>query len=93
VGPPYLACVDGPYRNEIDSLRAENERLRAELSKTRVSRPILAITLAALDLGLAEALRPWLNGPSDAGFWAALGAVALLALVAAGAAVGRRRVV
>ena len=38
-------------------------------------------------------LRPWLNGPSDGGFWAALGAVALLALVAAGAAVGRRRVV
>jgi len=68
----------------------ENERLRAELAKRRVSHPILALMLAALDLGLVVVLRPWLNGASDGHFWAALAAVALLGLAAAAAALGRR---
>jgi hypothetical protein len=82
-----------PYRNDNDSLRAENERLRAELSKTRVPRPVLALVLAAMDLGLIVLLRPWLNGPSDGGFWAALGSVGVLGLAATAAAIGKRRVV
>ncbi len=84
--------MGAPYRNETDTLRAENERLRAELAKRREPRPVLALAVAALDLALVVVLRPWLNGPSDGGFWAALGAVAVLAVVAAAFAVGRRRI-
>jgi hypothetical protein len=88
-----LQIVEGPYRSEIDGLRAENDRLKAELGRQRVPRPLLGLAIAALDLGLVVALRPWLNGPSDGAFWAALGAVGLLGLGAVGAAVGLRRVV
>ena len=84
--------MGAPYRNETDTLRAENERLRAELAKRREPRFVLALAVAALDLALVVVLRPWLNGPSDGGFWAALGAVAVLAVVAAAFAVGRRRI-
>jgi hypothetical protein len=83
--------VDRPYRSENDCLRAENERLKAELGKQRVPRPLLAVVIAVADLGLLVALRPWLNGPSDGGFWGALGLVGLLALGAIAAAIGRRR--
>lgn len=82
-----------PYRDELESLRAENERLRVELLKKRVAHPILALMLAGLDLVLVVVLRPWLNGASDGRFWAALTSVALLGLAAAAAALGRRRVV
>jgi hypothetical protein len=87
-----LQGVEDPYRSELASLRAENERLRLELMKRRVTRPVLALVLAVLDLGLVVVLRPWLNGPSDGGFWAALAVVALLALSAVAAALGRRRI-
>jgi hypothetical protein len=80
-----------PYRDEIASLRAENERLRVELAKRRVSHPILALLLAGLDLVLVVMLRPWLNGTSDGHFWAALASVGLLGSLAAAAALGRRR--
>jgi hypothetical protein len=83
--------VPDPYRNELETLRAENERLRRELADRRVSRPRLALGLAAVDVGLVVALRPWLNGTSDAGFWGSLAVVTLVALAAGGAAVGRRR--
>jgi hypothetical protein len=83
--------VSGPYRDELESLRAENDRLKVELSKKRVSHPFLAILLAALDLALVLVLRPWLNGASDGHFWAALASVALLGLGAAAAALGRRQ--
>jgi hypothetical protein len=90
--PYLLLAVHPPYRDENESLRKENERLRVELSKKRVSHPVLALMLAALDLVLLVMLRPWLNGASDARFWAALGSIAVLGLAAAGAALGRRRV-
>jgi len=83
--------VDEPYRSEVESLRAENERLKLELAKRRVAQPVLALVLAVLDPALVIVLRPWLNGPSDAGFWAAVGAIGLVALAAVAAALGRRR--
>jgi hypothetical protein len=84
--------VEEPYRSEVESLRAENERLKLELAKKRVSRPVLALVLAAMNPALVVVLRPWLNGPSDGGFWLAVGAIGFLALAAAAAAFGRRRV-
>ena len=83
--------MEEPYRSEVESLRAENERLKLELSKRRVARPVLALVLAVLDPALVIFLRPWLNGPSDAGFWGAVGAIGLVALAAVAAALGRRR--
>jgi len=83
--------VPPPYRDENESLRCENERLRIELAKKRVPRPGVALVLGALDVVLVVVLRPWLNGTSDARFWAALGFIAAVGLLAVGAAVGRRR--
>jgi hypothetical protein len=87
---PYFLSVDEPYRSELESLRADNERLRIELAKRRVNKPVLALVLAVLDLAMVVVLRPWLNGPSDGGFWAALSVVVAVALGAVGAALGRR---
>jgi hypothetical protein len=71
----------------------ENERLRAELSSKHSSHPRLALFLAALDVVLIVALRPWLNGMNDVHFWAALSSVAMLGVGATLAALGRRRAV
>ena len=72
-----------PYRSDRVVLRAEVERLRAELARAR--RPRRRWRLFALGLlthvALRLALAPWLNGASDALFWAAaLAAFAPLAL-------------
>jgi hypothetical protein len=80
--------VSAPYRDELDSLRAENERLRAELRRKHASRPLLAVALASLDVGAIVLLRPWLNGSSDASFWIASFFVILLAIAAAAVAIG-----
>jgi hypothetical protein len=85
--------VHPPYRDENESLRCENERLRVELAKKRVSRPGVALVLAVTDLVLLVLLRPWLNGTSDARFWAALAFITMVGVLAVGAAVGRRRLV
>jgi hypothetical protein len=65
--------VKDPYRNERVGLRTEVERLRAELARAR--RPRRRWRLFALGLlahvALRLALAPWLNGASDALFWAA----------------------
>lgn len=67
------------YRDEKESLRAENERLRAQLAeKKRRGVPWAAIFLAACTVGAFFLLQPWLNG-SDIRFWAALGILILLA--------------
>jgi hypothetical protein len=71
--------VSAPYRNENDSLRAENERLRGELgSRTRV-RILPAVALVVVDGVAFIFLRPWLNEGSDAKFWSA---VAILMVIA-----------
>jgi tRNA nucleotidyltransferase/poly(A) polymerase len=82
--------MGGPYRDENESLRAEVERLRAELAKRRVAHGRLAILLVLLDLGALLVLRPWLNGPSDEKFWAALAILAGIAVAAGASAIGFR---
>ena len=64
--------MPAPYRDENESLRAENERLRAALARRRGARRGFTVALVAL--------RPWLNGESDAKFWAALLIVGTLAI-------------
>lgn len=74
------------YRDERDSLRAENERLRAKLEDRRKRRPPwLAIALATFAVAAFFLLQPWLNG-SDIRFWAAIAIVAVLGLGAVFAA-------
>jgi VIT1/CCC1 family predicted Fe2+/Mn2+ transporter len=81
--------VKDPYRDELESLRAENERLRAELRRDRPARPFLAVGLASLDVAAIVLLRPWLNASSDASFWIASLLIVLLAIAATAAALGR----
>ncbi len=89
---PYIfAQMTSPYRDELESLRAENARLRAELSARRVGRPGLALALMALDIGSIFALKPWLNGGDDLRFWAGLVAVVGIAIAAAASALGYKR--
>jgi hypothetical protein len=80
-----------PYRDENESLRAEVARLQAELAKRRVAHGRVALFLVVVDFVALMALRPWLNGPSDAKFWAALAVVAGIAVAAAASAAGFRQ--
>jgi len=73
--------VTSPYRDENESLRAEVQRLRAQLAGRR-SRLWLGLGLVAADFGAVMVLRPWLNGASDARFWGALALVVALAVSA-----------
>jgi hypothetical protein len=90
LGSPILRRVGAPYRDELESLRRENERLRAALWKRGSTYPKLALILVALDVVLAVVLRPWLNGANDSRFWTAVSALAGLGLTAAALAIGRR---
>jgi hypothetical protein len=83
--------VTSPFRDEVETLRRENERLRALLSQVRRSRPVFALALAGADIAGAIALRPWLNDGSDARFWAALGLLGAVTVAAAWAALGYRQ--
>ncbi len=70
------------YRDEKDSLRAENERLKSKLEGQRKRRaPWAAIALAVAAIAAFFLLQSWLNG-SDARFWEA---IAIIAVFAAGA--------
>jgi VIT1/CCC1 family predicted Fe2+/Mn2+ transporter len=84
-----LRRMSAPYRDELESLRAENQRLRAELRRKHTTRPLLAVAIASLDIAAIVLLRPWLNASSDASFWLALLFVVLLAIGATAAALGR----
>lgn len=66
------------YRDEKESLRAENERLKAELAEKRARRvPRAAIAIAVVALGAFVLLQDWLNG-SDTRFWSAVAILAAL---------------
>jgi hypothetical protein len=88
---PYLGHVVAPYRDELESLRRENERLRAELSREHGWHPRLAVIFIALDVVVVVALRPWLNGANDAHFWTAFFSAGVLGFAAVAAAMGWRR--
>jgi len=67
-----------PYRDEKETLRGENERLKAKLEDRRSRRvPRVAIALAALAIAAFLVLMPWLNG-SDLRFWSAIGILVVL---------------
>jgi fermentation-respiration switch protein FrsA (DUF1100 family) len=83
--------MSSPYRDELESLRAENARLRAELARRGQSRPRVAVALVALDVASMFLLRPWLNGSDDLRFWAGLGIVLALGIAAAASALGYKR--
>jgi hypothetical protein len=83
--------MTSPYRDELESLRAENVRLRAELARRAEARPRLAIALVALDVASMYVVKPWLNGADDLRFWGALGIVVGIAIAAAACAVGYKR--
>jgi len=80
--------MESPYRSEVESLRAENVRLRAELASRRRARPGLAVALVALEVSAIAIFRPWLNGSSDAKFWTGLFVVLGVAIAAAFSALG-----
>jgi hypothetical protein len=69
------------YRDEKDSLRAENERLRVALEGKRPRRPWVAMGLALIAVAALVLLLPWLNG-TDERFW---GALAILGVLGGGA--------
>ncbi len=83
--------MTSPFRDELETLRRDNERLRAELSRSRTARPGIALSLAGVDVAAAMALRPWLNAESDGRFWGALAILGAITLTAAWAAVGYKR--
>lgn len=74
-----------PYRDELVALREENERLRRELRalRGRRARPFVVVLIAAIALSFValQGIRPLLNAPSDARFWA--GVVCAVVIVAA----------
>lgn len=80
-----------PYRDELESLRAENARLRRELGARRVVSGRLAALLVLTEAGAVIALRPWLNGASDVGFWGSAVILTAIAGAAAAAAWGIRK--
>ena len=94
-----LPRVTSPFRDELDTLRRENDRLRAELARAsfrvRLSGlPLPAFMLVGVDVIAAMFLRPWLNAASDARFWGAIFILATITLAAGATAVGyKRRVV
>jgi hypothetical protein len=68
------------YRDEKESLRGENERLKRKLEGQRKRRPPwAAIALALAAIGAFFFLQSWLNG-SDVRFWGAIGIIAVLAV-------------
>jgi hypothetical protein len=83
--------MSSPFRDEVESLRHENARLRAELEVRRGPRAGLALALAVVDVVAATMLRPWLNAPSDAPFWGALAILGGITFTAGWAAVGYKR--
>ncbi len=78
--------MSAPYRNENESLRAENERLRGELGSRARVRILPAAALVILDGVAFVFLRPWLNEGSDAKFWSAIAVLVVIAGLAVASA-------
>jgi hypothetical protein len=84
--------MTAPYRDENETLRAENARLRAQLEQRRGTHRSLTVLLLALDFLSIVVLRPWLNGGSDVKFWGGLAIVAGIGVAAVLSGVVGRRV-
>jgi hypothetical protein len=84
-------CVESPFRDEVETLRRENERLRAKLAQARVSAPWAAFAVVGVDVAAAMLLRPWLNGESDGRFWCAIAVLGAITLAAGALALGYKR--
>lgn len=80
-----------PYRDELESLRAENERLRAQLASRRRSHGWLAALLVVAEIGALLLLMPWLNAANDAKFATAALILVGIGIAAAVSAFGTRR--
>ncbi len=83
--------MGSPYRDETESLRAEVARLQKELARRRVAHGGVALLLVATDFGAIVALRPWINGGTDAQFWGALAIVTAIGVAAIASALGFRK--
>jgi hypothetical protein len=81
--------MPAPYRDENETLRRENARLKGELAKRARGRLAVALLLLGADFLAVTALRPWLNGGSDLKFWSALIVVVGIAGAAVACAFGR----
>ena len=83
--------MTSPFRDEKESLRAENARLRQAL-KTRIRprRPLAALVMVAADFGAVVVLRPWLNASDDLHFWLAITVLSALGALALFFALGSR---
>jgi len=80
-----------PYRDELESLRAENARLRAALTARRRAHAGMTVFLVLAELGALVLLLPWLNAPSDARFWGATAILVVLGIAATLSTFGYRR--
>lgn len=86
-----MALLRPPYRDETETLRADNARLHAELARRRRGGRGLSVLLVVIDFGAIVVLRPWLNGGSDVQFWCGVALVAAIAAAAVTSAIGVRR--
>ncbi len=80
-----------PYRDETETLRADNARLHGELARRRRGHRGLSVALVVIDFGAIVLLRPWLNGGSDLQFWCGVALVVAIAAAAVTSAIGVRR--
>ena len=70
-----------PYRDERESLRAENERLRSDLARAHYRGRAVHVAAGLFAHVIARQLvGPWLNGDDDLRFWLGV-AVAVLPLL------------
>ncbi|HWL89710.1 MAG TPA: hypothetical protein VNO21_28095 [Polyangiaceae bacterium] len=83
--------MEPPYRNETESLRVENERLRVALRARRRGHVGVTLALVFLSLVALFVLQPWLNAASDVRFWGAVAILVTLGIAAALSAFGYRR--
>jgi hypothetical protein len=85
-----FARVTSPFRDEVETLRRENEHLRAQLAGVRSGRPAFGFSLLLAAIGAALLMRPWLNGGDDWHFWGALSLLGLIIAAASWVAVGHK---
>jgi hypothetical protein len=79
-----LVRAPAPYRDERQSLLAENARLNREIARRRRRRVWPAVASIGAYVVLLTQLRDWLNGTDPVRYWIAL--LSLIVALGAGAA-------